>query len=336
MELLTTESRGEIIENRHYGTICVVGRDGIIAQSGNSEMTCYFRSSSKPIQALPLLLMGLDKKYGLSEEECAITAGSNAGEAECTAVAESLMKKAGVREDDLILGARYPSHPAAKETAIASGMAPRKLWHGCAPKHISAMLLQRELTGSINGYYLPDSAAQRFIRYIISMFTNTPYNKIVIGTDGCGIPVFGVRADKIAKAYYYLAYPEALGEPYLADAALRMTKLMNKYPTMVRGSNYLCTVLNSFSNIVAKGGASGVYTLGLKKERLGIMLKLLDGTETSWQVIVCEILKELSPKINAGAIYALETLDLNGTVRKNILNAAGEAVGKMEPMFVLK
>ena len=336
MELLTTESRGGIIENRHYGIICVVDENGIVSHVGNPDTVVYFRSSSKPIQALPLLLMGLDKKYGLSDIECAIMAGSNAGEPECTAVVESLMEKAGIREEDFVLGAHYPDHPGSRDAAVCAGLPPRKVWHGCAPKHVATMLMQRELTGSIKNYHLPESAAQRLIRHTMALFSETPYNKIAIGIDGCGVPVFGVPAYKMAKAYFHLACPETLGEPCFAAAAVRMIDLMHQYPIGIRGNDYLCTMLNTFPNVVAKGGASGVYAFGLKKERLGMMLKIMDGTETSWQIVIREILRQVSPEINAGLIETLENTDFIGMIRKNITNAAGETVGTMEPMFVLR
>jgi len=336
MVLLTTESRGNIIENRHYGLVCVVDENGIVSHAGNPEAVVFYRSSSKPIQALPLLVMGLDKKYGLSDIECAIMAGSNAGEPECTAVAEGLMNKVGLTEDDFVLGARYPDHPGAKQDAIRAGASPRKLWHGCAPKHIATMLMQRELTGSVKDYHLPESAAQRLIRHTMALFSETPYEDIHIGIDGCGVPVFGVPANKIARAYFHLACPETLGEPYYADAVVRMMDLMHQYPTMVRGNDYLCTLLNTFPNVVAKGGASGVYAFGLRKERLGVMLKIGDGSETSWQVIIREILRQISPEINADLIETLENTDLIGVTRKNVTNAAGEVVGTMEPAFVLR
>lgn len=333
---MTTESRGGLIENRHYGIICVAGRDGVTAQAGNSEAVCFFRSAAKPIQVLPFLLMGLDKKYGLTDAECAIMAGSNAGEPSSAAVVSSLMKKAGVTEEDLVLGARYPSHPASRDAAIRDGYPPKKIWHGCAPKHVCAMLLQRELTGSVAGYHLPESAAQRMILSVLSVFTHTPCQKIALGTDGCGVPVFGVRADRIAKAYYHLACPDTLGDRFLAAATERITSLMHRYPALIRGNGYLCTALNQSLNLVAKGGASGVYAFGLKKERLGVMIKLIDGTETSWQVLVRELLKELSPVNSAETIATLTNETLIGTVRRELTNAAGETVGTMEPMFVLR
>ena len=78
--ILAYETRGELTENRHDGCVAVVGPEGIRYGAGEWGENYFFRSSSKPIQALPVLLMGLDKAYGLTEEECAVMAGSNAGE----------------------------------------------------------------------------------------------------------------------------------------------------------------------------------------------------------------------------------------------------------------
>lgn len=47
-------------------------------------------------------------------------------------------------------------------------------------------------------------------------------------------------------------------------------------------------------NIVAKGGAQGVYCFGLKKERLGFALKVLNGSEEVWPVIVASILEQIN------------------------------------------
>ena len=68
-EVLFEEYREGVLECLHYGTACVVDRNGVVASVGDSDWTCFFRSASKPIQALPVLVRGLHRKYGLSEEE---------------------------------------------------------------------------------------------------------------------------------------------------------------------------------------------------------------------------------------------------------------------------
>ncbi|MBQ7929950.1 MAG: asparaginase, partial [Clostridia bacterium] len=278
MSLLTIETRGQLTENRHYGCICVVDENGVAASSGAYQDNYFFRSSSKPIQALPVLLLGLDKEYGLSDAEYAIMAGSNAAEDYCTEVVLSLMEKAGITEDDLIMNPKYPSHEPTKERIIAEGGPRRKVYHGCTPKHIGLMLVQRKLTGNVKGYHLIDSAAQRLVRYTISLFTDTPYEDIRIGIDGCGVPVFGVPGDAMAKSYLRMAAPDLIPEKSYRDAAARMAGLMNQYSHLIRGRDYICSLLNTDSNIVAKGGAAGVYAFGLKRQRLGVMFKLYDGT----------------------------------------------------------
>ncbi len=335
MSVLTTETRGGMVENVHCGAICVVSERGTEYSAGRSTDDYFFRSSSKPIQALPVLLLGLDKKYGLSDEECAIMAGSNAGEVYCTDVVQSLMAKAGVTEDDLVMKPRYSSHEKTKFAALAAGEPPKKIWHGCTPKHVGCILVQRALTGSGKGYEQPDSAVQRLIRYVISMFTDTPYESIRLGCDGCGVPVFAVPGPALALSYLRMACPELLTDRGLSDVTRRMANLMNTYPQLVRGNEYLCTVLNSFPNVVAKGGASGVYTFGLKEERLGVMLKIYDGTETSWQPVVAEILRQVSPEKNSALIEKLETTELLGTTCRDIRNMTGSVIGQMTPVFKL-
>lgn len=349
MVRLTYETRGELVENEHYGTICVVSERGVeytavnadsditsSERDSSSEKCFFFRSSSKPIQALPVLLLGLDKKYGLTDAECAIMAGSNAGEKYCTDVVETMMKKTGITEDELVMRARYPSHEKTKISAYANGEPPKKIWHGCTPKHIGAILVQRELTGSGKGYERPDSAAQRLVRYVISMFTDTKYEDIKLGCDGCGVPVFGVPAVDMARSYLKLAVPQLLPDRGMAAAAERIVTLMHKYPQLIRGNEYLCTLLNSYDNICAKGGSSGVYCFGLKKERLGVMLKLYDGTETSWQPVIAEILRCISPEINADVIRALDEKELLGTVRREIYNMTGSVIGELGTSFTLE
>ena len=51
--------------------------------------------------------------------------------------------------------------------------------------------------------------------------------------------------------------------------------------------------MNEDSNISAKGGANGVYGLGLKKPRVGVSFKLVDGTEDAWPFLAKNILKAL-------------------------------------------
>jgi L-asparaginase II len=68
---------------------------------------------------------------------------------------------------------------------------------------------------------------------------------------------------------------------------------MNQHYEMVAGTDRICSSLLKDPNIVAKGGAKGVYAFSLKKERLAFALKVLDGSEDEWPLIVASILEQI-------------------------------------------
>ena len=77
MECLTVEYRNELKECIHRGRIAVVGEgDRLLWHTDEIEAVTYFRSASKPVQVLPLLVEGLDEAYHLDKKEIAVMSGS--------------------------------------------------------------------------------------------------------------------------------------------------------------------------------------------------------------------------------------------------------------------
>lgn len=145
-EILVEEYRGGILENSHTGRICVVDEKGsAVKKVGDCLQKTFYRSSSKPLQLLPVLVRGLDKKYGLTGEETTIMAGSHSAEFRHVEVLESILAKTGIKEEDLIMKPVFPCDIEHRNYLIKNDMKPRKLYHNCAGKHISLMLLSREL-----------------------------------------------------------------------------------------------------------------------------------------------------------------------------------------------
>ena len=101
--------------------------------------------------------------------------------------------------------------PLADKLALGSKLNPvegkSRLQHCCSGKHLSLMMLQRELTGKVTGYQLPDSPVQKQIISFLSMLSQTPTYRISLGIDGCGVPVFALPMRNIALAYAKLADP---------------------------------------------------------------------------------------------------------------------------------
>lgn len=292
--ILVEEYRGDVLENIHPGRICVVNdQKEIIFSVGDTEASLYYRSSSKPIQALAPLLEGLDQTYALTSQEIALLCGSHAGEPIHVETVLAMLAKIGANEQDLLMLPTYPANQEALHAAIKVGLPPRKAWHNCSGKHTGAMMLQKKFTGSVEGYWRKDSPAQKRILDVIADMAETPAEEIPIGVDGCGVPVFAVPLRKMAISYLKLACPDLIEQDNLREAVSKTTAAMKAHPVMIRGNGFLCTEINRDPNIIAKGGAKGVYCLSLRKERIGIALKIDDGSEECWPLIIAGILEKL-------------------------------------------
>ena len=108
---------------------------------------------------------------------------------------------------------------------------------------------------------------------------NYPKEEIGIGIDGCGFPVYAMPLQSIAQAYLKLACPDLIQNVQMREAASKIAGYMNAHPEMIASHDFICSVLLTDSNIVAKGGAKGVYGFALKMERMSFALKVLDGSE---------------------------------------------------------
>ena len=58
-------------------------------------------------------------------------------------------------------------------------------------------------------------------------------------------------------------------------------------------ADFICNLINHDPNLVGKGGANSVYGFALKKEKLGVSFKFVDGTEHLWPLVILEVLKGL-------------------------------------------
>ena len=327
---LIHETRGGVIENVRYGYIAVVDADSRLRCAvGDPEELVFYRSASKPIQALPVIARGIDEKYGLTERETAIFSGSHAGEPCHVAALESIWRKTGLSEDMMIMRPTLPENEKARAAVLRAGGPKRKAYHNCSGKHTALMLLQRELTGSPEGYALPDSPAQREVRRAVAALSEYPEADVRLGVDGCGVPVFAVGIRNIAVGFKNLACPDGIADPRLRDAARRYIPRLHAYPEMVKGTDTLCTALNALEGVVAKGGAGGVYGLGLERERLGIAMKLADGENALRPLVLGGILRQLG--VARPDILAV----LDAMSRTRIVNDNGAEVGRAACAFQL-
>lgn len=296
-ELLVEEYRGEVLECVHRGHICGVSDDGEVKYyAGDTEFLTFLRSSAKPIQVLPIVEKGLDKKYGLTNKEITVMTGSHRAETFHVEALESLMDKVGIKEEQLVCNPTYPLGIKAKEDLLKDNKPARRIYHNCSGKHFGILTLCTFLGCGTEDYFdIKNSAQQEILRHI-SILADYPKEDIRIGTDGCGVPVFAMPIRYLAKAYMRLACPDLIKEDKIREAVEKITGLMNENYEMVAGTDRICSLLLMDKNIVAKGGAKGVYCFGLREERLGFSIKIMDGSEDEWPFIVASILEQINYK----------------------------------------
>lgn len=323
---LLQENRGGIFDLVRFGYLCIVDEHSrVIWSLGDADDFVFYRSASKPIQSLPVFELGLDRRYGFTEEESVVLSASHAGMPCHMAALESILQKSGLAEAQMCMKPAVPGDAAANEARIKAGLPPRKLYHNCSGKHCALMLVQRELGGAVEDYWKTDAPVHRRVEQTIRTVGET--DAVKLGVDGCGVPVFAVPLRSIACAYKNLACLDTIQDASLRRAAEGNVRRIGQYPHMIRGAGILCTLMNEDPNIIAKGGANGVYGFGLKKQRLGVALKLVDGTESAWPFLILAVLRALDALTPAHE-QRLNTLHPSKFVNDNDL-----VVGEREALF---
>ncbi|WP_211747227.1 asparaginase [Paenibacillus sp. Marseille-Q4541] len=325
---LAYEYRGGILENVHYGAISIVDEHGnVIHAAGDAHHMTFLRSAAKPFQAMPAMRRNIDHLYGLSDKETALFAASHRGEAFHIDALTSILEKTGIEESQLHCCATYPLNEDAKAIRHQNHESKRRIFHNCSGKHSGLIAACKQMGWDENTYYKPEHPVQKEIRETLAYFAEVPVSSIPEGIDGCGLPIHALPLDKIGYSFLKLACPDLIEDQEIAAAAERMAKRMNEYPEMIADSHFVCTELLKDSNIAAKGGAKGVYGIGLRKERIGISLKVSDGSEQVWPCIIASILERIGYE-NQSTIDRLYKL-----VPNEIVNDGGTPVGERKAVF---
>lgn len=327
---LVKEYRANIVECTHSGHICIVNDEGKVkAFTGDPHYVTFTRSSAKPLQAIPAIRANLAERYQLTDQEIAIMTASHRGEIEHQETLISLMDKTGIGENGLVCASSYPLDNDMRDSLIRSGENKSRIYHNCSGKHLGLLAYSQMKGLPLAGYENPNHPVQQEILSTIAYMSDLSKDEIILSTDGCGLPVFALPLQALATAYMKLACPDRIEDEPTRRAVEKITQTMNSHPFMVAGSGRVDTLLLQDNNIVAKGGFKGVYCFGLKKERLGIAFKVLDGSEEEWGYIAESILDQLGYDNRA-------TIDsLKKAYTKNLYNDGGHLVGRVETAFTL-
>jgi L-asparaginase II len=337
---LVKVTRGAITESRHRGHIVAVDSDGrIIASLGAPETVTYLRSSSKPHQAIPLVVSGAADRFGFDEREIAIACGSHSGEPMHTETVARMLRKIGLDESALKCGTHEPYSEEIARELRQRGEQPSQLHNNCSGKHAGMLALAIHLGASVEAYDEPSSPVQISIGRVIEQFSGMLTEDIAVGVDGCGVPSFGVTMRAMALMSVRLVAPHREWDAGTRDACRRIISAMTAHPEMVEGTREMDTeiMLQTRGRLISKVGAEGVYTAGVLPcaewpGGLGVALKLEDGDrqERARPAAAIEMLRQL------GVLRGAELDALSRFSNATLCNHRGDPVGEVRAAFELR
>lgn len=339
---LLVVTRGGVVESVHRGSVAVVSEDGrLLAAAGDPGWPVFLRSSAKPVQLIPFLAGGGEKRFGLSTEEIALAAASHGGEPFHTRAAAAMLARGGFTAADLHCGAHPPLHEATARALALCREAPGPLHNNCSGKHAAMLLACRLFGEDAKTYYRPEHPLQKRILSVLSRLTGVPVARIGLAVDGCSVPVFRIPLANLALLYARLKGARMPREAPRAFAArVRIAHAMTEAPEMVAGTGRFTTkLMRAFGgSLLAKEGAEGVYAVGVAPTpalslsgaaSVGIALKIEDGAERGRDAVTVEILRQI------GLASGSRLATLRRFARRPVKNVRGDVVGDMKTVFRL-
>jgi L-asparaginase II len=289
-EIVVEVRRNGVVEARHR-IHAVAVRDGeTIERAGDPGLVCFMRSSSKPLQALPLVRARDD----LPDDELAIACASHRDTPEQVAAVRALLARAEAAEEDLELGPQ-------------EGRPPGLVHNNCSGNHAGMLALCRARGWPIAGYRLPEHQVQQACLDVHAEAAEVAPDELVTGTDGCGILTFAVSLEKMAHAFSRL---ESL------PGGARVAAAMRARPDLVGGpdgADFL--LMRKAPGWFAKLGAEGLLCAA-GPDGIGISLKSEDGAGRGHGPALAALLGRLG-------------IDVPDLAARPVLNTRGERAGEV-------
>jgi L-asparaginase II len=256
-------TRGGIVEARHL-VHAVAEQDGRrILQAGNASVVTYFRSSAKPIQALPL-----------------VRARPDVGDAEIAVACASHL----ARPEQLESVRRLLASAPATEADLETGPDPTPVEHNCSGKHAGFLVVCRARGWPVEGYRHRDHPLQQEVLAEVAAAAEVDPEGIAVAVDGCGVPTFALPLERMARAFARL--------PGLEGGA-RTLAAMRAHPDLIRGPLAADSILmRELPGWSAKGGAEGLMCAA-GPDGIGIALKVEDGNTRAVGAALAEVLQRL-------------------------------------------
>lgn len=279
--------RGPFLESAHTGHAVVCDDSGQIVQAwGEAGAVVLPRSSSKMLQALPLIESGAAAARNLTTEHLALACASHQGAAIHTEKVGAWMSQIGKKDDDFRCGTQVSRDPDVRDAMTRAHELPCRIHNNCSGKHAGFLTLSGHLKAGQN-YVTPDHPVQTACLEAFERMTEE--TSPGFGVDGCSAPNYACTLHGMARAMAtYAAADNDNPQGQLRNA-------MIKHPELVAGEGRACTRLMRAckGKAAIKTGAEGYFIAILTEQKMGVALKITDGATRASECVMAQILVKL-------------------------------------------
>lgn len=316
--------RGPFLESMHSGHAVVCDDTGQIVESwGDPEAVVLPRSSSKMLQALPLLESGAAADAGLTDEQLALACASHNGSEIHSVRVKAWLEALGKSDEDFRCGPQEPRDIAVRDALIREDKPVCRYHNNCSGKHSGFLTLTKYLNAGPD-YVAVDHPVQKAVKAAFEEVTqeDTPG----YGIDGCSAPNFATTMHGMARAMAFFAGANPDGGAR-ESAAAKLTRAMATYPELVAGEGRACTdLMRAMDHKVAvKTGAEAYFIAIVPEKKMGVAVKILDGSTRGAECAIASILVRLGV---LDAAHPLAQKYINAPIQ----NWDGLVTGRMKPV----
>lgn len=286
--LLIEAIRGGIQEKYFDGWVMVVDKSARIVKSLEySDYTCLMRSCEKPLQAMAAYDLGAVDKFKFDRHEIPLSFASHTGSKEHQKVLLNIMRKTGIREDQLLCGILTPADRPERERLIRENLQPGVLHNNCSGKHIFVIAACLAQGWDTTTYANPNHPVQHHINTIIKKYCNP--QEMHIAFDGCDMPVHSMTLAEMGAGFAKLFDGNTQYAEILAEA-------IAEYPEMAGGNGRIDTSIMQASKgkLIAKGGAEGLIIVTPRHTGEALVVKVAAGVDPIRNMVVVEALRQLN------------------------------------------
>lgn len=316
-------SRGPILESVHSGDAVICDASGQIVEAwGDPNKVVLPRSSAKMIQALPLVESGAADRFGLNDEHIALACASHGAQPLHVQKVQKWLSDIELHESDLRCGAHEPMDKDSRRDMLLAGETPCQYHNNCSGKHSGFLTLNKHFGGH-ESYNDIDHPVQQTC---LSAFEDlTQETSPGYGIDGCSAPNHASTIHGMARAMAYFAAAESSGN-LRQQAAARIREAMMRNPVLLSAEGRACARLIAATDhkVAVKTGAEGYFIAIVPEKKLGVALKITDGTTRASEVAIAAILVKL------GVLDPAHP-DAQRYINAPIKNSNGLLTGTMRP-----